>query len=89
VGLPCPNGQVEVTEWAVKEGYAPGAFMDAVQSVGTFWPVSQTPWAETDPVRDVAREAREKLMIGEITPEEFVKITSEKIDAIMKEAGHF
>jgi len=89
VGLPCPNGVIEVTEWAVKEGYAPGAFIDAVQSVGTFWPVSKTPWAETEPVRDVVRGTREKLMAGKMTPEEFVKITGEKIDAIMKEAGHF
>jgi multiple sugar transport system substrate-binding protein len=89
IGLPCPNGQIEVTEWAVKEGYAPGAFIDAVQSVGSFWPVSKTPWAETDPVRDVAREAHEKLMAGKMTPEEFVKETGEKIEAIMKEAGHF
>jgi ABC-type glycerol-3-phosphate transport system substrate-binding protein len=89
VGLPCPNGQVAVTEWAVKEGYAPGGLIDAVQTVGTFWPVSMTPWAETDPVRDVAREAREKLMAGKMTPEEFVKETGEKIDEIMKEAGHF
>jgi len=87
--LPCPNGMIEVTEWAVKEGYAPGAFIDAVQSVGSFWPVSKTPWAETEPVRDVAREAHEKLLAGEITPEEFVKTTGEKIEAIMKEAGHF
>jgi ABC-type glycerol-3-phosphate transport system substrate-binding protein len=89
VGLPCPNGQVEVTEWAAKEGYAPGAFIDAVQSVGSFWPVSKTPWVETEPVRDVVRGTREKLLAAQMTPEQFVKETGEKIEAIMKEAGHF
>lgn len=87
--LPCPNGMVEVTEWAVEEGYAPGAFIDAVQSVGTFWPVSQKAWPETDQVRDVCREAREKLLAGDMTPEEFVQETGEKIEAIMQEAGYF
>jgi ABC-type glycerol-3-phosphate transport system substrate-binding protein len=87
--LPCPNGMVEVTEWAVKQGYAPGAFIDAVQSVGSFWPISKRPFPETDPVRDVCRKAREELLAGKITPDEFVQTTGDQIEQIMKEAGYF
>jgi ABC-type glycerol-3-phosphate transport system substrate-binding protein len=87
--LPCPNGMIEVTEWAIEEGYAPAALADAVNSVGSFWPVSKKAWPETDRVRDVSREAREKLLGGKITPEEFVKMTGEEIQQIMKEAGYF
>jgi len=87
--LPCPNGMVEVTEWAVKEGYAPAGLINAVQTVGSFWPVSKKPWPETDPVRDVARAAREELMAGKITPAEFVKKTGDAIEKIMKDAKYF
>jgi ABC-type glycerol-3-phosphate transport system substrate-binding protein len=87
--LPCPNGMVEVTEWAVKEGYAPAAFIDAVQSVGSFWPISKKAWPETEPVRDVCRKAREELLAGKISPAEFVKTTGDKIEKIMKDAGYF
>jgi ABC-type glycerol-3-phosphate transport system substrate-binding protein len=87
--LPCPNGMVEVTEWAVKEGYAPAGLIAAVQSVGSFWPVSKKAWPETDPVRDVARGAREELLAGKITPAEFVKKTGDAIEKIMKDAKYF
>jgi maltose-binding protein MalE len=87
--LPCPNGMVAVTEWAVKEGYAPAAFINAVQTVGSFWPVSKKPWPETEPVRDVVRKAHEDLLAGTITPAEFVKITGDGVEKIMKDAKYF
>jgi maltose-binding protein MalE len=87
--LPCPNGMVAVTEWAVKEGYAPAGLINAVQTVGSFWPVSKRPWPETEPVRDVARKAHEDLLAGTITPAEFVKITGDGIEKIMKDAKYF
>jgi ABC-type glycerol-3-phosphate transport system substrate-binding protein len=87
--LPCPNGMVEVTEWAVQQGYAPGAFINAVQTVGSFWPISKKAWPETEQVRDVARKAHEELLSGKITPAEFVKTTGTQIEAIMKGAGYF
>jgi multiple sugar transport system substrate-binding protein len=87
--LPCPNGMVEVTDWAVKEGYAPAGLISAVQSVGSFWPVSKKPWPETEPVRDVARKAHEELLAGKITPAQFVKQTGDAIEKIMKDAGYF
>ena len=31
----------------------------------------------------------DEMDLVEMTPEEFVKVTGEKIDALMKEAGHF
>lgn len=89
VPLPCPNGMVEVTDWAVKEGYAPAGLIAAVQTVGSFWPVSKKPWPETEPVRDVARKAHEELLAGKITPAQFVKQTGDAIEKIMKDAKYF
>jgi len=89
VPLPCPNGMVEVTDWAVKEGYAPAGLIAAVQTVGSFWPVSKKPWPETDPVRDVVRGAHEELLAGKITPAEFVKKTGDGVEKIMKVAKYF
>jgi maltose-binding protein MalE len=89
VPLPCPNGMVEVTDWAVKEGYAPAGLISAVQTVGSFWPVSKKPWPETEPVRDVARKAHEELLAGKITPAQFVKQTGDAIEKIMKDAKYF
>lgn len=88
-GLPCGNGEVELTEWLVENNYAPGAVVAGIQSVGSFWPISKTPWEETESVRDVCRENLEKLLSGTLSPSEFVKVTGEKIEGIMKDAGHF
>lgn len=87
--LPCPNGMIEVTEWAVQEGYAPAALIDAVQTTGSFWPISKRAWPETEQVRDVCRSAREELLSGRITPAEFAATTGEQIEEIMRGANYF
>lgn len=89
VGLPCGSGQIELTDWLVENNLTPGGYVDAITSVGSFWPVSKTPWTETSSAREVARPNLEKLLSGSITPEEFVKITGDAIEQIMKDAGHF
>ena len=89
VGLPCPNGSIEVSEWVVAERYAPAAFIGALRKTGSFWPVSNTPWPETGAVRDVARAASEELLGNNITPDEFIDKTGTGIEEIMEEAGYF
>lgn len=88
-GLPTFPGNVEAARWLVKKGYAPAGGIEAVANAGSFWPVSNRPFPETEQVRDVVREAHEDLLVGKITPKEFVKVTGDKIEKIMKEAGYF
>jgi multiple sugar transport system substrate-binding protein len=89
VGLPCGNGDAGLTDWLVENNYAPGAIVDSIKSVGSLWPISKTPFEETDSVRDVCRENMEKVLSGTLTPSDFVKVTGERIEAIMQEAGYF
>lgn len=87
-GLPCGNGSVEITPWLVEKGYAPGVFTAAIKDVGSWWPTTEA-FPETELCRDVVRENHEKVLSGEITPKQFVEITGNAIEEIMKEAGYF
>jgi ABC-type glycerol-3-phosphate transport system substrate-binding protein len=85
--LPCPNGMVDVSQWAVEQELVPAGYPAAIDSVGLMWPTSPG-WPETELLRDVTREHREKLLAGDITPDEFVTLTAQNVENVMREAGY-
>jgi ABC-type glycerol-3-phosphate transport system substrate-binding protein len=89
-GLTCTNGNIELTEWSVANGYSPGAYGIALQTEGTLWPVSKNSWPETETVYfTILSEMSGDLMTGKITPAEFVKNSGDAIEQLMKDAGYF
>ncbi len=86
--LPVGNGMLDVSQWLVSHNVVPGAYIPAVQTIGTFWPTSPA-FPQTDPARDVLRKAHEQLLTGQITPDQFVKQTGDGVEALMHQAHYF
>jgi multiple sugar transport system substrate-binding protein len=86
--LPVGNGMLDVSQWLVSHNVVPGAYIPAVQTIGTFWPTSPA-FPQTDPARDVLRKAHEQLLTGQITPDQFVKQTGDGVEELMHQAGYF
>lgn len=86
--LPVGNGMTAVSEWLVKHNIVPGAYIPAVQTIGTFWPTSPA-FPQTEAARDVLRKAHEQLLSGQITPDQFVKQTGDGVEELMHKAGYF
>lgn len=75
----------ELTKYMAEKGLVPAAHFDGEERIPRTWHA----FPELSRVRDVVREYNEKLLSGQITAEEFVRITGEKIEQYIKEAGYF
>ena len=90
VPLPCPNGMVEVTDWAVKEGYAPAGLISRGADRGQLLARQQEAVAGDRTPSATSSAARTRSSWpGKITPAEFVKKTGDGVEKIMKDAKYF
>ncbi len=83
-GMSIPVGK-EVVEWALKMGYLPPAMYEAFKNARSL-PVDKPELLNAISIQE---KYHEKLIGGEITPDEFVEITGNEIEKMMHEASYF